>query len=111
MEVLIAEHRWGPLPWPSTRVGYFWLRHRTKERLWVHPFTGRVRVHGLPDKPVVRATPWHGEGYRVLGRTHPKTWQKLNGDIINTLTGEVHMPGVGDAYGTAAIEWRRPPVY
>ncbi len=111
VEVLISELPWGRLPWPRGRMGYFWLRQRTQEYLWFHPFTGRVHIHGLPDQPLVRATPWHGKGFRVLGRTHPKTWQKLDGDIINSLTGEVHVPGVGDAYGVAAIEWRRPPVY
>ncbi len=111
VEVLVARQRIGPLFWPRVQVGYFWIRQQERERLWIHPLTGRVYVHGLPDQPVVRSMPWHGTGYRMKGRTHPKAWQKLDKDVINSLTGEVHVPGVGDAYGCAAIEWRRPPTY
>ena len=111
VESLVADQRLGPLPWPHVRAGYFWLRQGAREHLILHPFTGREEIWGPPDTPVVRAVPWHGEGFAVRGRAHPKTWQKLGDEIINTLTGDARVLGVGDCYGTAGIEWRRPPIY
>ena len=111
VESLVAEQRLGVLPWPVLRVGYFWLRQGEHERLILHPFTGRVDVWGPPDTPVVRAVPWHGEGVIVRCRAHPKIWQKLGDDIVNVLTGDARVLGVGDCYGAAGMEWRRPPIY
>ncbi len=111
VEALVAEQRLRWLPWPHLRAGYFWLHVGGRERLIIHPFTGRLDVWGPPDTAVLRAVPWHGEGYAVHCRAHPKAWQKLGDDIINTLTGQARVLGVGDCYGTAGIEWRRPPVY
>lgn len=111
VEALIAEQRLRGLPWPYVRTGYFWLHHQGREHLILHPFTGHLDIWGPPDTAVLRAVPWHGEGFSVHCRAHPKTWQKLGDDIINALTGQARILGVGDCYGRAAIEWRRPPIY
>ena len=111
VEALVAEQPPWPLPWPFLRTGYFWLHDGEQARVILHPFTGRVDVWGPPDRPVVRAVPWHGEGIAVHCRAHPKTWQKLGDEIVNTLTGDARVLGVGDCYGAAGIEWRRPPIY
>ncbi len=111
VEALVAEQRLGILPWPQLRTGYFWLKQGERERLIIHPFTGTVDVWGPPDTPLIRAVPWHGEGVAVRCRAHPRTWQKLGDDIVNTLTGDARVLGVGDCYSMAGIEWRRPPIY
>ena len=111
VEALIATQQVWKVPWPHIRVGYFWLSHEGKETFILHPFTGHISLWGPPDNVLLRAVPWHGEGYAVHCRAHPKIWQKLGNDIINTLTGQARIFGVGDCYSSARIEWRRPPIY
>ncbi len=100
-----------PLPWPRMQVGYFWARVEGREYLLRHPLRARITVDGLANAPRVRATPWHGEGHLLLCRSHPKTWQKPEPRLINTLTADARFLGGPDCFGQAALAWREPPVY
>ncbi len=110
VEVVVARLRVAFLPWPQWEGGYMWLRHGEKERVLVAPRQGTLRVSGLPDQLVVRATPWHGTGHALYGRSHTRVWQKLGNNVINTLVGHVRIPGELECPNIATIEWRNPMV-
>jgi len=105
-----AVNRFGPRVW----LGYLWLWDKTTERaqsqLFVHPLHGHIDVRGTMDAPLLRAVPWHGTGILVRCRAHPKTWQRLGDEIVNTLAGDCRVVGGMYCFGKAGIEWRRPPV-
>ncbi len=111
LEVWSARVALGRVPWPRVHVGYFWLHTAAHTWCWVHPFSGHLTVVGPPDAPRVRAVPWHGQGYTLLARAHPPTWQKPDPDRILTLTGDARVLGGAACLATALLEWRVPPVY
>lgn len=114
VEALLVCTRLGRMSWFRLWTGYFWLWQDRGEGgsvcFYLHPLTGHLDLRGPAHAPMLRVIPWHGTGYIVRCRAHPKAWQKLGDEIINTLVGDCRVLGVTNCLGTAGIEWRRPPV-
>jgi hypothetical protein len=106
VEALLAWTR----VWNSARVpmnaGYLWIEHQGAVQQVIHPLNGLMRVEGSPEAFTVRA--------RRLGRPEitlrcvavPNSYSDLGEGIKQTLLGDCLIEGIGDARGTAGLEFR-----
>lgn len=111
LEIWQAPLGWDGLPWPRLTVGYFWYFDGRRTVVWYQPSNGTLDLAGPPDNVRVRVLPWHGTGFLVTCRTHPRVWQKVGPDRILSLTGDARVLGGVACPSRVAIEWRRPPVW
>ena len=106
VEALLAHTR----VWNSTRVamnaGYLWSEHQGRRLLVIHPLNGLIRVEGTPESFTLRARRLGRPGFALRCSAAPNTYNDLGEGIQQTLVGTCLIEGLGEARGTAGLEYR-----
>jgi hypothetical protein len=106
IEALLAHTR----VWNSARVamnaGYLWIEDRGHRQLVIHPLNGLIRVKGSPESFILKARRLGRPDLIVRCSTSPSPYSDLGEGIMQTLLGTCLIQGVGEARGTAGLEFR-----
>jgi hypothetical protein len=105
VEALLARTRiW------STRVamnaGYLWIDQGGVHQLVIHPLNGMIRVEGSPEAFTLTARRLGRPSLVVRCSAPPNAYGDLGEGIKQTLLGTCLIDGVGEAKGTAGLEFR-----
>lgn len=106
VEALLAHSR----VWNSARVamnaGYLWIEKEGHRQLVIHPLNGLIRVQGSPESFILRARRLGRPDLTVRCSAAPTTYSDLGEGIQQTLVGTCQIQGIGEARGTAGLEFR-----
>jgi hypothetical protein len=106
VEALFARTR----VWNSARVpmnaGYLWIEHRGAVQQVIHPLNGLIRVEGSQEAFSLRARRLGRPGITVRCTAVPSSYSDLGEGIKQTLLGDCLIEGIGEARGTAGLEFR-----
>lgn len=106
VEALLAHTR----VWNSARVatnaGYLWIEDQGGAQLVIHPLNGLIRIEGTPESFTIRARRLGRPGVAVRCSASPHTYNDLGEGIKQTLLGTCLIQGMGEARGTAGLEFR-----
>jgi hypothetical protein len=100
--------------WNSDRLamnaGYLWIEDRGNRHLVIHPLNGLIRVEGSPESFTLKARRIGLPELAVHCSASPNIYSDLGEGIQQTLIGPCLIPGVGEARGTAGLEFRNPVI-
>ncbi|MCA1735592.1 MAG: hypothetical protein LC739_05610 [Actinobacteria bacterium] len=106
VEALLAHTR----VWNSARVamnaGYLWIEDQGRRHLVLHPLNGLIRIEGTPESFTLKAHRLGRPGFAMRCSASPNTYSDLDEGIQQTLVGTCLIEGLGEARGTAGLEFR-----
>jgi hypothetical protein len=90
----------------AVNTGYLWIEHHGRRHLVIHALNGLIRVEGMPERFTLRARRLGTPGFTVQCSASPDGYVDLGEGIKQTLLGTCLIEGLGEARGTAGLEFR-----
>jgi len=106
VEALLARTRVWNLARVPMNAGYLWIEHRGVAQQVIHPLNGLIRVDGSPESLTLRARKLGRPAISVRCSALPNSYSDLGEGIKQTLLGNCLIDGIGEARGTAGLEFR-----
>lgn len=103
--VLVRTRVWKVAPL-AIATGYLWIEQHGRPHMVIHPLNGLIGVEGTPENFAVTARRLGRPGLVVRCSAPPDAYVDLGEGINQTLLGTCLIEGVGEARGTAGLEFR-----